>query len=150
VYEQFKIYPENFAVARAIVGDASDNLKGLKGIGFKKLIKHLPFMTEDKKVELDGVFEFCQQDEKKYQKYLEGKQTIINNYKIMQLTDPIIGFPSIKKIRDSLEEKLSFSATRIRIKMIQDGMTSFDDGFFQPFRILNAKGKQYGDTEISE
>ena len=150
VYEKFSIYPENFAVARAIIGDASDNLKGLKGIGFKTLVKHLPFMTEDRKIELDDIFEFCQRDEKKYKKYLEGKQTILDNYKIMQLANPIISFPSVKKIQDSLDKKLTFSATAIRIKMIKDGIGSLDDSFFQPFRILKVKGRQDGGTQISE
>lgn len=144
VYEKFNIYPENFAVARAIIGDASDNLAGLRGVGFKTLVKQLPFMTESKKVELDDVFEFCQSDEKKYKKYLEGKQTILDNHKIMQLADPIISFPSVKKIRDIMEENPGFNATAIRIKMVQDGISSLDDNFFQPFRILKAKGKQYG------
>lgn len=149
VHEKFGVYPENFAIARAIVGDPSDNLAGIKGVGFKKLIKHLPFMTEDKKVDLDYVFEFCEQDEKIGKKYLEGREVILSNWKIMQLSSPIISTVSIKKIRDSLEKKLSFNATAVRIKMIKDGINTLTDLFFQPFRILRARGKQYGaGTEV--
>ena len=44
VLEEYGIHPRNFAWARAIVGDKSDNLDGVKGLGLKTVSKDsLPF-----------------------------------------------------------------------------------------------------------
>ena len=43
VVEQFDIHPRNFALARAIAGDASDNLVGVPRAGLKSIAKNLNF-----------------------------------------------------------------------------------------------------------
>lgn len=144
VYNEFQIYPRNFALAKAIVGDKSDNLAGIYGIGFTRLVKYFPFLSEDRDVTFEEIFEHSKNSDKKYKKILEGKNIVLANYKIMQLKTPIISFPSVSKIKDSLQRRLSFSPTLLRIKMLQDGITDLNDGWFQPFRILEVKGKQYG------
>jgi DNA polymerase I len=139
VHEIFGVYPVNFAIARAIVGDDSDNLKGIKGIAFKKLVKLFPFMTQSEKVTLDQLFKFCEDQGEKYKRFLDGKQIIIDNHKVMQLEDPIIGLISIQKIEHCLEKDITFNATSFRMKSYADGITTFNDGFYQPFRALLAR-----------
>ena len=39
VIDKFGIHPQNFALAKAIVGDNSDNIPGVPGAGFKTLVK---------------------------------------------------------------------------------------------------------------
>ena len=36
VLEEYGIHPRNFAWARAVVGDKSDNLEGVRGLGLKR------------------------------------------------------------------------------------------------------------------
>lgn len=38
-FEKFKIHPENFTFYQAFVGDASDNIQGIKGVGPKTAVK---------------------------------------------------------------------------------------------------------------
>jgi len=139
VHTEFGVYPINFAIARAIVGDNSDNLKGIKGIAFKKLVKMFPFMTLPEKVTLDQLFEFCVKEGEKYNRFIEGKQVIINNQKIMQLDDPIISLASIQKIEQSLTKDVTFNATSFRMKSYIDGVTTFNDSFFSVFRAILAR-----------
>jgi 5'-3' exonuclease len=140
VYDKFNVYPENFALARAIVGDSSDNIKGIFGIGFSRMHKYFPFMSGEEKVTVNQLFEFCKKDEKKYKRFLDGEQIIRDNFKIMQLTEPLMGFESTRKIRDALCNKLGFNATMVRMQLVRDGITNeFNDSFFQPFRVLRAK-----------
>jgi DNA polymerase-1 len=142
IFQDFGVYPANFAIARAIVGDPSDNLKGIKGVAFKKLIKLFPFMTKLEKVTLDQLFEYCEQQGEKYKRFVDEKQIIIDNHKVMQLEEPIIGFASIHKIEESLAKDVAFNATSFRIKSYQDGVTTFNDSFFMPFRIIATKKGQ--------
>ena len=42
VYEQYGLYPHNFITMKCLMGDKSDNLPGVKGLGPKKLFKYFP------------------------------------------------------------------------------------------------------------
>ena len=48
VVEAFDIHPRNFAVARAIAGDPSDNLEGVPRAGLKSIAKNLNFLRDSK------------------------------------------------------------------------------------------------------
>ena len=48
VIDEYGISPENFVIARAIAGDKSDNLAGIKGAGLPTIAKRLAFLCEDK------------------------------------------------------------------------------------------------------
>ena len=48
IVEQTGVHPTNMALARAIIGDSSDNLPGIKGAGFKTVAKRLGFLSESK------------------------------------------------------------------------------------------------------
>jgi DNA polymerase-1 len=141
VVTTYNIHPRNFALARAMVGDDTDNIKGIKGIGLKRVVKMFPFIKEKEKVSLDQLFNFCEENGKKYERFLNEKQVIIENHKVMQLETPIVGFSSVQKIRESLDESLAFNATSFRKKLLEDGITTINDGFFQPFRGLYNRRK---------
>ena len=51
--ETDKVHPNNYALARAIVGDKSDNLPGVKGIGMKTVAKTFPFLIKERQVAVD-------------------------------------------------------------------------------------------------
>ena len=46
VTEEYGIHPNNFALARAICGDKSDNIKGIQGAGLPTIAKRFPFMKK--------------------------------------------------------------------------------------------------------
>ena len=48
IVKKYKIHPNNFALARAIVGDKSDNLQGVGGVGLATVAKRFPFLVEEK------------------------------------------------------------------------------------------------------
>jgi 5'-3' exonuclease len=43
--EEYGIHPTNFAIARAMAGDKSDNIEGVAGIGLKTVSKNFPFLS---------------------------------------------------------------------------------------------------------
>ena len=144
VFESFGVHCCNLAIGRALVGDDSDNLRGVKGIGFKTLVKLFPFLQQDVKIELKNIFEHCEQNKSdkkngdKYQRILDCTQIVIDNYNVMQLENPIIGLTSIHRIERSLEKEMSFNATSFRLKTLEDGVTTFNDSFYSPFRGIIA------------
>ena len=127
IVEQTGVHPTNMALARAIIGDASDNLPGVRGVGFKTVGKKLGFLGEDKTYTIDEVIEHCENVEetrlKFYDSIVENKGLIEHNYKMMQLYAPQMSVQSKMKVKESVEKfESNFNKTAI-IKLMRD------DGF---------------------
>lgn len=114
VYKEFFIYPKNFAVAKAICGDVSDNIPGIKGCGYKNLIKRFPQFTLDKEIEIDEVIEYAtprRQDLKIYNDVYDGKDIIKRNFHLVYLGSPQLSASQIEKIeyaRDTFAPETDF------------------------------------------
>lgn len=55
VFDEYGLWPQNFINYKVLMGDTSDNLPGVKGLGPKKLYKLFPELTEEKKVTLKEI-----------------------------------------------------------------------------------------------
>jgi len=123
--EEFSIHPTNFALARAMAGDKSDNLDGVRGVGLATISKRLPFFGEEEPVTIDKLVEFCENDNtglKAFSSIVEKRDTIAENYKIMQLYSPSIsidGKTRIKHIVHNFEPQ--FNKTEVIKRMKIDG-----------------------------
>ena len=57
VYEQYGLYPHNFITMKCLMGDKSDNLPGVKGLGPKKLFKYFPELSGKEKFTLQEAYQ---------------------------------------------------------------------------------------------
>tara|TARA_Y100001938_G_scaffold52956_1_gene74115 strand:+ start:4399 stop:5361 length:963 start_codon:yes stop_codon:yes gene_type:complete len=125
ILEEFGIHPTNFALARAIAGDKSDNLEGVRGVGLATVAKRMPFFAEPDDVTIDKVVEFCENNNtglKKMELIAESRDKIAENYKIMQLYSPFISINGKTKIKNILENfEPSLNKTEIIKMMAHDG-----------------------------
>lgn len=131
IVEQHGIHPVNFALARAIAGDPSDNLSGVKGAGLKTISKRFPFMCEERDYLIEDIVKACEQEEKKlviHNRILENVSLIQKNYRLMQLYSPSLS-PTVKsKINYILENAdIEFNLTEIRKMMLEDGFGEWDN-----------------------
>ena len=93
ILEEFKIHPNNFALARAIAGDPSDNLPGVPGVGLKTLAKRFPFLINEDESDCNKIVTNCAMQGKKlklHENIIKSEALVKNNYKIMQLYSPNI------------------------------------------------------------
>jgi DNA polymerase-1 len=103
VLEKFGVPSHNYIHFKVFIGDASDNVKGVDGIGPKTLIKRIPVLLEDKQLEIDDVFDYCRNkllEHKVYQQILDAETVIRQNYAIMNLEDLDIAGTFKSLIRD--------------------------------------------------
>jgi len=149
IVEKYGIHPTNFALARAIVGDKSDNLDGIKGVGLPTIAKRLPFLAEEKTYAINDITDFCENSNstlKAYQSIIEGEEIIKENYKLMQLYSPSIAVQNKTKIKYAIREtELTFNKTATNGMMLEDGIgkTSWNDLFITFKRIiLGAKNEK--------
>jgi len=125
IVEELGVHPRNMALARALVGDASDNLPGIKSVGFKTIQRRLGFLAADKDYTIDDIVSYCEKTEKKlkfHDNILEGQETIAHNYKMMQLYSPLLSTQSKDFVKNSIENfDCNFNKIEIIKKMRDDG-----------------------------
>ncbi len=110
VYSEYGIMPSNFALYRALLGDASDNINGVDGLGAKTIIKRFPLLTEANKVELSDFIEFTKQQSSKikvYQTVLQQQDIIERNIQLMQLSKTDINLTIKLRVIDQLETPMA-------------------------------------------
>ena len=136
----YKISPENFALAKAICGDKSDNIHGIPRMGFKTLMKKAPFFADERGYTIKEVIELEKDTE--FGKVLqENRNKVLDNYKIVQLYYPYIPYEIKKHISETLEEyPYSFNKTEIRKMLYQDGLTN--SSWSDLFVFLNNIGEK--------
>ena len=139
--KEYGIHPNNFALARALVGDSSDNLVGVKGVGLPTVAKRFPFFAEEKECYLSDVLEYCEERKEKlkvYQRVLDQAPLVESNYKIMQLYSPSISVQGRNRIRETIEGHApEFNKTGLRTLMIQDGIGEISlNSLFESFNRM--------------
>ena len=93
ILDEFKIHPNNFALARAIAGDSSDNLPGVSGVGLKTVAKRFPFLLNEEESSCQEIVTNCSMQGKRlklHENIIKSADLVKNNYKIMQLYTPNI------------------------------------------------------------
>ena len=122
----FKIHPKNFALARSLVGDKSDNLPGVPRVGLKTVANKFPFMKDDESYEVEDIMQYCEKLDKRlklHENILEHSVLVEKNYKIMQLYSPFISNLHKKQINFSLEEfEPKLEKLELLKKLVYDGI----------------------------
>ena len=138
VIEKFCILPENFVFMKAICGDGSDNISGIKGIGPKTFTKLFPFVL-DKQITIEEIFDHSEKNRNKKNKYetiLESRELITGNIKLMQLSSPLMSPIGAATIRLAFEKEASFMPIQMRMVLTNDGMQIKAADFFSVFKGL--------------
>jgi 5'-3' exonuclease len=97
VLEEYGISSHNLIWYRVLDGDKSDNIPGVRGLGLKTIQKKLPFLSENRIVDMDEVLDVLP----------DSKDTIELNYKLMQLSDVDISGSTKTKIIDRVNEPIN-------------------------------------------
>jgi DNA polymerase-1 len=136
VIDEFKIHPNNFALARAIVGDSSDNLPGIKGAGLKTVAKRFPWLIREEEFTAADIIRDCAMQGKKLKIHenIESNEKLIkDNYAIMQLQ-----YPNIRPMNREIIKKaiIDFEPSFNKIKFTQ--MLFDDDAVSLNFSALQS------------
>lgn len=130
VIQEYGIHPNNFAVARAIAGDASDNLPGVRGAGLPTIAKRFPFLAEGTEHGLDYIYLHCRENAGTYKIYksiLQKQKQLKLNFRMMQLQYRLVT-PEIKKqiFRDIKGHECAFDKDIFLKYATQDGFMDID------------------------
>lgn len=128
---EFKIHPNNFALAKSICGDTSDNISGIRGAGFKTIIKRFPQFMEEKELSINDLIFFCSEEIKPlsvHKNILENKDILERNMKLIDLsTNQMLSANQMNKIDyliDTFEPRLN--KMDLIKTVIQEGLKTVD------------------------
>lgn len=113
VVEEFGVHPKNYLLYKCFLGDTSDNVKGIHGIGEKKLPKLFPQMASPEVVTFESIYDTCEDPPIKsvmYNRVLQGKRILFINEQIMNLSRPNIADYQI----DLIDQCISSVPTHLR------------------------------------
>ncbi len=122
--EKEGVFPPNYALLKAVVGDKSDNISGINGVGEKSLKRDFPLFYEKENADVSNLLEYAgQQKNTKYDKYIKNEKLLKDNYKIVQLLDIDVNMQSIQALEKSYENKeLKFNSYQLRLKLMGENI----------------------------
>lgn len=91
VLEEVGTIPQNYLILKALLGDNSDNLSGVKGLGPKTVASEFPAIVNDPSFTLQNVHKICEQNlqnKKIFAKVLYDWDKVELNYQMMNLLEP--------------------------------------------------------------
>ena len=106
IKKKFRVLPENFILYKVLMGDASDKVPGIKGLGAKKLEKLFPELGE-RPLTLDDIIEISAEKHKEhviYSRVVFQENDLRKNYKIMDLHNPMLNEVEENYLSSLIEE----------------------------------------------
>lgn len=126
ILETYNISPRNFCLARTLVGDTSDNIPGIDGIGLKTAAKRFPILADtEADLNPDSILEYCnkQLNEnskiKAYSEVAKSKDIIQRNWDLMYLDSSNLSASQIEKIDFTID---NFKPNMNKLGMIRTMM----------------------------
>ncbi|MBC8147137.1 MAG: hypothetical protein H8E98_04055 [Bacteroidetes bacterium] len=110
IKEEFGVSPNNFLLYKIFVGDDSDNIPGIKGVGIKTIEKRFSFLKQDKQYDIDDIINECILNQntkiKIYESVINQKEQLLLNKQLMDLKNLDISGNSKLLIGYKIEEKI--------------------------------------------
>ncbi len=107
IYEKYQVLPTNFCLYKSLIGDKSDNIKGISGVGPKTTVNIINAIQDVSNLDsLTNNFnsfinthleEFKEKSNKYIQKFVNNIDIIRKNYNLIKLPTPKYNYPPIKE-----------------------------------------------------
>jgi len=142
IFEELQVLPTNYNIVKALLGDNSDNIQGVKGLGIKTIISEFPkLLTET--VTLDYVYQVAEEklEQKKiFPKIIHNWQKVETNFKVMDLHDTALDEGEIEYVEAVLKEPIPNLQTGAFLHLLDqdkiEGITKNTEGWLENFRGL--------------
>lgn len=134
--DEYNVLPENYIIVKALMGDSSDNIGGIRGIGAKTAAKLFPFLrTSVSNVDEVVAYAAGRAAEKaKYAAVAASRELLISNVELMQLASPEISATAARSIRESIEAPRGLAQTEFRLALATRGIQIVDGDVTSVFR----------------
>jgi len=142
IFEELQVLPTNYNIVKALLGDNSDNIQGVKGLGIKTIISEFPKLLTEA-VTLDYVYQVAEEklEQKKiFPKIIHNWQKVETNFKVMDLHDTALDEGEIEYVESVLKEEVPNLQTGAFLHLLDqdkiEGITKNTEGWLENFRGL--------------
>lgn len=143
IEEELKVIPENYNIVKALLGDNSDGLKGVKGLGIKTIVSQFPDLVNKPDMSLDYVFQVCEDNidgKKIFSKIIHEWDKVETNYKLMNLHESVLDIKEKNTILDIIKEDIPDLQAGAFLHLLDndkiEGVTKNTEGWLENFRGL--------------
>ena len=143
---ELQVLPGNYNVVKALLGDNSDNLAGVKGLGIKTILSEFPALIDKPGTTLEYVYDLCAKklDDKKVKKIipkiLNEWDRVETNFKLMDLHETDLDEKEIGYVESTLQAPIPALQTGAFLHMLDldkiEGVTKNTEGWLENFRTL--------------
>src|SRR6056300_587223 len=142
IFEELKVLPENYNLVKALLGDNSDNLQGVKGLGIKTIVSEFPKLLTEK-TDLDYVYKVSEdklEDKKIFPKIIHNWDKVLTNYQLMDLHNTALDESEIEYVESVLKEPIPDLQSGAFLHLLDldkiEGITKNTEGWLENFRGL--------------
>ena len=146
IFDELKVLPENYNIVKALLGDNSDNLPGVKGLGIKTLIKEFPKLLKDPKCNLQYIYDTCaaklEEDKVKkiFPKIITQWDRVETNFTLMDLNVTDLDEKEKNVVLETVKSPVPDLQTGAFLHMLDqdkiEGITKNTEGWLENFRGL--------------
>ena len=141
--EEIKVIPENYNLVKALLGDNSDGLRGVKGLGIKTIVSEFPDVVDKPKTELDYIFNICEKNiegKKIFSKIIHQWDKVETNFKLMNLHESVLDKREKDTILDIIKSDIPDLQAGAFLHLLDsdriEGITKNTEGWLENFRGL--------------
>ena len=142
IFEELKVLPVNYNLVKALLGDNSDNLQGVKGLGIKTVVAEFPKLLTEK-TDLDYVYKVAEEKlegKKIFAKILHNWDRVETNFKLMDLHDTSLDSKEVEYVENILKSPVPDLQTGAFLHHLDqdkiEGITKNTEGWLENFRGL--------------
>jgi len=141
--EEIKVIPENYNIVKALLGDNSDGLSGVKGLGIKTIVSEFPDVVNKPKTNLDYIFNVCEKNiegKKIFSKIIHQWDKVETNFKLMNLHESVLDNKEKNTILDIIKSEVPSLQAGAFLHLLDtdriEGITKNTEGWLENFRGL--------------
>ena len=146
IKEEIGVLPQNYNIVKALLGDNSDNLPGVKGLGIKTILSEWKSFAYDTNASLQDIWDHCEaqleQDKPKkiFAKIIHNWDKVLDNFTMMDLHNTQLDDKEIQLVETMLKEPIPNLQTGAFLHLLDqdkiEGITKNTEGWLENFRGL--------------
>lgn len=146
VIDEIKVLPQNYNLVKALLGDSSDNLPGVKGLGIKTILSEWKSFTYDPNASLQDVWDHCEtqmelkKPKKIFAKILHSFDKVVDNFAMMDLHQTQLDETEIDYVTEIMKSPIPDLQTGAFLHLLDqdkiEGITKNTDTWLENFRGL--------------
>ncbi len=112
VLEEFGVTSQNFLNYKVLMGDSSDNIPGVSGLGPKKLFKLFPELSTDAQLTVDNIITKAAEninENKLYLSVVERRHQLFINHQLMSLNGSFLSPENKQLVKDAFNNSYTLN-----------------------------------------